>query len=243
LTARTYSVFLPWIVFVIVDRSAGPGGLWASSAALAVACVHLANGVFRRNTVLVSLGLLLVLTAFVLVEGLAPASPSSTVDLFGRAIVTAVLAGLLGISVALEPASTEGARSMTPRSTWDCAEFRELNRRLTARWAVTMAVVALCFGAGALWPGPLSRTACDWLPMLAAGILTVTWDGASWRSWADSELPVEDGLDSFALAGTGPTAGEAVAGAVRLRLVDSPGAGVGAEVGAGSRPGAGADPA
>lgn len=200
--ARAYALFLPWIVFVMVDRSTGLGIVWASVAALVITSVLVGYALFNRVSTLVPAGTLLALGAVLLVHYLVSVPTAEVLDPFGRALFSAAIAGILAISLLLEPASEQGTRCVTPLALWDSVEFHDLNRRLTCRWATTMLLLSLCFAIGGEWTGPVVRTACDWLLPLAAGVITCNRDAQTWSLWSDAHIHAEPrSLDMFAMVG------------------------------------------
>jgi hypothetical protein len=91
------------------------------------------------------------------------------------------MAVILIVSIFVQPASHDFLQSVAPPAAQDSERVRQLDRQITSRWAVTMAVLSVFMAIPALWSGALIRTTCDWLVPLVAVIATIHWDRWSWQ--------------------------------------------------------------
>ncbi|MFC5064853.1 hypothetical protein [Actinomycetospora atypica] len=166
--------FLPWVVFSMVATRVGPGAVgMAALLALAVALVFVVRSVNRGEG-----AKLLEVTAvvtFAATAAWALVSPTSDTFLafYGRGAAALVLAAVLGISVLTRPFTEQYARASVPREYWDSPRFHAVNRRISAAWAGTVAVM----GLGHLVAGALAVGGAEYGGYLAArpGDLVLNW--------------------------------------------------------------------
>lgn len=189
--AGAYSLFLPWIVFAMVDRSDGPGVVWAASVAIVCSVVALALAVRRRGRLLCPSSMVLVFGSLLVIQAAIPDSTAHALDPFARSIVSAEVAVVLMLSLFTGSAIEDHLRSVTPPREWGTEHLRALGLRITARWALIMIALSVAFATAALFHGALLRTACDWLVPLVACIGAVHRDALDWQrrtDWASREI-------------------------------------------------------
>jgi len=64
-------------------------------------------------------------------------------DFYGRGVVTLVLAAVIAASLAWRPFTEQYARGSVAKEYWDSPKFHAVNRRITAAWAGTVAVMGV----------------------------------------------------------------------------------------------------
>jgi hypothetical protein len=129
-----------WVLFTIIAEH---GTLKiASIAALLIAvgvCAYSMRGGSRPKMIeLAAVGTFVVFTA---VSFVADPSLTHFLTRYARAIAAAVLAGLVFGSLLFVPFTEEYAREQVPEQYWGSAEFKAVNRRLTALWGGVFAVM------------------------------------------------------------------------------------------------------
>ena len=136
--------FVPWIVFTLVATRLGPG-------AVGVACVLafvVAVGLVVRSVSRGESPKLLEVTGAAVFLGLAvvaaavPGVDGVLAD-YGRALAAAILAAVIFALLPVMPFTEQYARESVPREYWHTAEFRSINRRISAAWGGVVAVMAL----------------------------------------------------------------------------------------------------
>ena len=157
--------FAPWIVFTVVS---GPSTwLWAALAALVVAVALAVPGWLRTREIglLQAAGIAFfgVLSVLALVLNYADLQwIEDRVQLLSSLVLAAVAAGSLA---ARRPFTEYYARQAVPRERWSSPLFKRINVVITAAWAVTFLLIALCDLVVVLAPG--SGALFDWvLPAL-----------------------------------------------------------------------------
>ena len=213
---RFYMALLPWLCFAIVDRYyGGLGPEWAAVAALVtVAVVAL---ITRARPRLAALDLVAVVL-FAAVAGLSHLLPAA-VTAYNRAVVVAVLAAALAISLLGRPLTTVYLQEALPPARWADPVIDRLNRRLTAKWALVGMLSAASLTAGIALGGRDAATVLDWLvPLLAVVAGAVSGPSGPDTAGEDNRqtLALFDGL-----VGSGP-AGGAKAPAPHLRALPDP---------------------
>jgi hypothetical protein len=157
--------FAPWIVFTVV---AGPSTwLWAALAALVVALVLAVPSWLRAKEigVLEVAGIAFFGVLCVLALVLDPADLQWVEDR-AQLLSSLVLAAVAGGSLAVRRPFTEYyARQAVPRERWSNPLFRRVNMVITAVWAVTFLLIAVCDLVVVVAPG--SGALFNWvLPVL-----------------------------------------------------------------------------
>ncbi|MCD2189386.1 hypothetical protein [Actinomycetospora soli] len=156
--------FLPWIAFSLIATRVGPGAVgMAALLALVVAVVLTVRTVRRGESPklleLAGIGVFAVFGAIALVE---PAS-DAVFAFYGRGLAALALAVLVFVTLPFRPFTEQYARESTPRQYWDTPTFHAINRRISAAWGGTIAVMAV----GHLIAGALAANAAE-----SAGYLT-----------------------------------------------------------------------
>jgi hypothetical protein len=136
--------FVPWIVFSLVATRAGPGAVGAAAVLAFLVAVglivrSLTQG--RSPKVLEVSGAVVFLVLAVL-AGFFPGLDPVLAD-YGRAIAAAVLAVVIFLLLPVMPFTEQYARETVPRQYWHTAEFRSINRRISAAWGGVVAVMAV----------------------------------------------------------------------------------------------------
>jgi hypothetical protein len=136
--------FVPWIVFSLVATRAGPGAVAAAAGLAFLVAVGLIVRSITGGTspkVLEASGAVVFLGLAVL-AGVSPGLDPVLAN-YGRAIAAAVLAVVIFVSLPVMPFTEQYARETVPRQYWHTAEFRSINRRISAVWGGVVAVMAL----------------------------------------------------------------------------------------------------
>ena len=179
---RAYIYFLPWVLFVIVDRSSGLGVLWAASTSLVCGVGILALVAYRKEHLFCGVGFVVTFGSTLISYALMTNDAFHTLEPFARFIVSMGIGVVILASLLFTPASEDHLRSITAPSFWGTEEFRRANMRITSRWGITMLAVSIVYGAEALSSGgPIVRTVCDWFTPLLACLASVHWDGRTWH--------------------------------------------------------------
>lgn len=166
--------FLPWIAFSMISTRVGPGAVgMAALIALVVAAVLVARSVARGQS-----PKLLELTGMVTFAAMgvwALVDPASDAFLafYGRGVAALVLAAVIVATLASRPFTEQYARESVPQEYWDSPRFHEVNRKISAAWAGTVAVM----GVGHLIAGALAQNAAEYGGYLASrpGDLILNW--------------------------------------------------------------------
>ncbi|MBN9111982.1 MAG: hypothetical protein J0I34_24765 [Pseudonocardia sp.] len=166
--------FLPWIAFSMISTRVGPGAVgMAALIALVVAAILVARSVARGQS-----PKLLELTGMVTFAAMgvwALVDPASDAFLafYGRGVAALVLAAVIVATLASRPFTEQYARESVPQEYWDSPRFHEVNRRISAAWAGTVAVM----GVGHLIAGALAQNAAEYSGYLASrpGDLILNW--------------------------------------------------------------------
>lgn len=136
--------FLPWIAFSAISTRVGPGAVgMAALLALVLAAVFVARSVGRGQSPklleVTAVATFAVMSAWALID---PAS-DEVLALYGRGGAALVLAVVLAVSLAIRPFTEQYARETVAREYWDSPRFHSVNRRISAAWAGTVAVMAV----------------------------------------------------------------------------------------------------
>ena len=201
MSAAAYAFFLPWIVYMIFDRTAGQGAVWAATAGTicALALILLAVSQKKYDRLLGIVLVVLVFASILLVHNLLAMPANGTFDSFSRSIATAGMAVVLVTSLFVRPVSHDFLSSVAPPTAQNSLRLRQLDRQITGRWALTMAVLSVIMGIAALWPGAFIRTICDWMVPLIACIATIHRDRWSWQVRGQWMAYISDGEESIAI--------------------------------------------
>jgi len=92
-------------------------------------------------------------------------------DFYGRGVVTLVLAAVIAASLAWRPFTEQYARGSVVKEYWDSPKFHAVNRRITAAWAGTVAVM----GVGHLVSGALTVNAGAYPAVVIPANVLLNW--------------------------------------------------------------------
>jgi hypothetical protein len=153
-TRRMLASFVPWLVFsLIVERrganAAGVAGLVSAALSLGFLLRNRASGIKAIDCAGVVSFVVIAIVAF---AG-EPSLRHHIAD-YGRGVSTFVLAVVMLASVPVLPFTEQYARDTVVREHWGTAEFRSVNRRISAVWGGCVLVMA----AGHLTYGRLAAT-------------------------------------------------------------------------------------
>lgn len=147
--------FVPWIVFTLVSTRVGPGAVGVACAlAFLVAAGLIVRSVSRGKSPKV---LEVVGAAVFLLLGIASIAYPDIDGLlagYGRAIAAAVLAAVIFVTLPVMPFTEQYAREAVPREYWHTAEFRSINRRISAAWGGVVAVMAVSHALAGAFEAP-----------------------------------------------------------------------------------------
>ena len=168
-----FAVFLPWIVFAVVDRWNGQGVTWGAIGALitvAALAVTSTRDYQSPNTILRGAAVWFALLA---IAGLFYDTPASWLGHHGRAVADAGFAVIAFGSLAFTPIAEHYTKlKMRPRL-WKAPGFRRLNTLITMIWGTLFALVA-CSYLVATWvdshPG---YTVFAWVVPIAMGAVAL----------------------------------------------------------------------
>jgi hypothetical protein len=199
LGAGAYSYFLPWLVFLMVDRGAGPGVAWAASVAAVCAAGNIALALYRGQRPYSSFATLLLFVGILLAALSMGAADVQTQDPRIRLFVAAAITAILACSLLVRTTTEDYLRSLVAPQVWATEALRRLNRQMTAGWAVSSAAVAVSFGLALVLTGPVARTLCDWLVPFIVALTLIRWDRKRWQTISDRiVINQEDGTDIHA---------------------------------------------
>jgi hypothetical protein len=166
--------FLPWIVFSLVATRVGPGAVGAAALLALVVAVVLTVRSARRGEPpklleLTGIGVFAVMGAIAVIE---PAS-DAVFAFYGRGLAALALAVLVFVTLPFRPFTEQYARASVPRQYWDSPAFHTVNRRISAAWGGTIAVMAV----GHLIAGALAANAAESTGYLTSrpGDLILNW--------------------------------------------------------------------
>jgi hypothetical protein len=147
--------FLPWIAFSLVATRVGAGAVGlAALLALVIAAVLVGRSLSRGESVKLleatAVGTFALMGVWAIVD---PASDAFLAD-YGRGLAALVLAAVIALTLGVRPFTEQYARESVPQEYWDSPRFHAINRRISAAWAGTAAVM----GVGHLIAGALTAS-------------------------------------------------------------------------------------
>ena len=134
-----YLAFIPWVLFTLVAQH--------STLKLAAFGALLASGVIAAHSVraggakVLELGAVLAFVAFTVVAFTADPAAAAFVDRYARAIAAGLLSLIAFGSLLVTPFTEQYARELIPRRLWSSPQFKQINRQLTAMWALVFAAM------------------------------------------------------------------------------------------------------
>jgi hypothetical protein len=154
-TKQILVAFLPWIVFSTISTRVGPGAVgMAALLALVLAAILVAHSVAKGEGAklleLTAVGTFAAMGAWALVD---PSSDAFLAD-YGRGLAAIVLAAVIALTLTTRPFTEQYARASVPQEYWDSPRFHHTNRRISAAWAGTVAVM----GVGHLIAGAVAAS-------------------------------------------------------------------------------------
>ncbi len=186
--AKGYLFFVPWALFVVIDRTDGSGVVLAAAAAAAGASALIVHAVRTRVDLFAPILLLVVFGAALLAQVLVSAATAAQLDPYARAMATALCGLIVIVSLWTRPVGGDHFRSITPPQEWATRDFRQLVRSTTLEWGVLLASFAALFAVAARGT-TLARTICYWILPLLVGMAVLWVDGRRWRAYADRLRP------------------------------------------------------
>jgi hypothetical protein len=147
--------FVPWIVFTLVATRTGPGAVGVACVlAFLVAVGLIVRSVSRGESpkVLEVVGAVV----FLGLGGISLVYPAADAFLsgYGRAVAAAVLAAVIFLLLPVMPFTEQYARESVPREYWNTAEFRSINRRISAAWGGVVATMAVSHALAGTFEAP-----------------------------------------------------------------------------------------
>jgi hypothetical protein len=137
--AGIYLAFIPWIVFGFVAQHSTLK--LAALGALVTSALVAARSIRAGAPKLIELGAVLTFLAFTAVAFTADPATGAFVARYARAIAAFVLAAIAFGSLLITPFTEQYARESVPRQLWSSAQFKQINRRLTAMWGLVFAAM------------------------------------------------------------------------------------------------------
>jgi hypothetical protein len=170
---EAFAVFLPWIVFAVVDRWDGQGVTWGAIGALITVAALAATSTrdFRSpNAILRGAAIWFTLLA---IAGFLYGSPNGFIGDHGRAIADAGFAVIAFGSLAFTPISEHYIKLRVRPRLWKAPGFGRLNTLITMIWGTTFALIAFsCFVATWVDSKP-GYTVFAWVVPIALGTIAV----------------------------------------------------------------------
>jgi hypothetical protein len=132
----------PWVVFGIVAKRAHVE--FAAIAAFVVALIITAHSLGGGQSLKVlDVGSLMAFAGLAVAGGVANPHEGDFLHDYSRAIAASLLAIIAFGSLLFVPFTEQYARESTPRELWSSPQFRGVNRKLTALWGATFALMAI----------------------------------------------------------------------------------------------------
>ena len=187
--ADAYVDMLPWVLFVVIDRKTGLGAGWAGVCA-ALAALALCAWAYWQGRRAPLPRLALVIFGACGIAGLAYA-PWGALIVIPRSASVLTLSLVAFASLRRSPISTAySSANVTSRTRRD-PRFAQVNRDITAAWAVAALVVAVSFSAPTLFDASVPWTVFGWaLPLGVAGGVAL-WTSRRWTLFRLATEPAE----------------------------------------------------
>jgi len=172
----------PWLVMVLAVRSTGVSlGLGALFAVVA-ACLAILHARRRRASARFETLSLATFAALALAAWLAPASASTGLDHYGRAITAAAMSAIVLASLAFRPITVQYTSELVPAGVLRTRAFERSSRVDTALWAATALAITGSFLVGVALRSHLDQTAFNWLLPLALSVGCVRLLARRWSA-------------------------------------------------------------
>ena len=137
--AGIYLAFIPWIVFTLVAQHSTLK--LAAVGALVVSAVIAARSLRTGSAKMLELGAVLAFGGFTVVAFTADPATAEFVHRYARAIAAGLLSLIAFGSLLVVPFTEQYARESVPREFWSSPQFKQVNRQLTAMWALVFAAM------------------------------------------------------------------------------------------------------
>lgn len=136
--------FVPWIVFSLVATRLGPHAVGvACLLAFLVAGALIARSIMKGESAkLLEVTGAVVFLVLAIVAAVVPGI-DGFLSSYGRALAAAILAVVIFALLPVLPFTEQYARESVPREYWHTAQFRAINRRISATWGAVVAVMAV----------------------------------------------------------------------------------------------------
>jgi hypothetical protein len=170
---EAFAVFLPWVVFAVVDRWNGQGVTWGAIGALITVATLAATSTrdFRSpNTLLRGAAIWFTLLAF---AGFLDGSPTGLVGHHGRAIADSGFALIAFGSLAFTPISEHYVKLRVRPRVWKAPGFDRLNTLVTMIWGTTFALVSLSYLLASWIDSKPADTVLAWVVPIALGAVAL----------------------------------------------------------------------
>jgi hypothetical protein len=170
---EAFAVFLPWVVFAVVDRWNGQGVTWGAIGALITVAALAATSTrdFRSpNTILRGAAIWFTLLA---VAGFFYGSPTGFIGGHGRAIADAGFAVIAFGSLAFTPISEHYTKLRVRPRLWKAPGFDDLNTFVTMIWGATFALVSLSYVVASWVDSKPAYTVFAWVVPIALGAIAL----------------------------------------------------------------------
>lgn len=171
--------FTPWLVFAFASRSGGLHFATAALIALAWSGGLIGRSLRQGHLRAFELVTLLLFSSMALLGFLQPASWTSEVAPYGRAIVACLALIALG-SLLVRPFTEGYTRDLVSSAQLETRAFRSANRSASAAWSLGAILLALSFAAGASLPNPVSTTVFNWLLPLLTVLACIHFTARRW---------------------------------------------------------------
>ena len=140
--------FLPWLVFTVIATRGGAGAVGAAAVlALLVALGLVLRSTRRGESVKLLEAIAVVVFGGYAVVALTVPSADGFLAHYGRALAALLLAAVIFVSLPVLPFSEQYARDSVSREYWHTAQFRSVNRRISAMWGGVVAAMAASHAA------------------------------------------------------------------------------------------------
>lgn len=192
---EVYLDVVPWLLFVVIDRTSGLGLSWAAGSAMACGAGIVAWS--HRRGRRVPIGWIAVgIFGAVMVVGLGASSHASWFEPTVRSGSVLLLAVIAFASLLGQPLSVPYSADRVSPSRRSDKAFVRVNRQITIAWGLAALTVAISFACDAFSPTAVVRTLCDWVVPLVVVSSAVRWVAVTWSTYLDRA----DGLSATALA-------------------------------------------
>jgi uncharacterized membrane protein len=166
--------FVPWVLFAVLCRrdSLQAAVVVGLVGALAVG----APGVLAGRPKLLELGTVAFFAVFVVVVFAVDPGADDFLNRYGRAIATAGLALIAGVSLLLgKPFTEQYAKEQVDPSLWGSERFGALNRHFTAAWALVFALMACSHIVAGAIDTHRAETIFNWVIPIALIVIVVKY--------------------------------------------------------------------